>query len=210
MNEAMEKDNNQKLEYCISNYFTRNYGNWIAIMGIGSLEMLLHYKEQEVIRGEKIRTKVTVIKDKEGNIKNSKLIVQVGDDLTITKKYRNKRILDVYQEDFFGDGINEILVVVKDKEESTFVEAHVVVKDKEESTFVEAQIFDIQVRQQSLDEVFTVKKRDACLEIVPWSIELPTGEKRVGIKVLLEEEKNEPKEMILFWSKENLEWEEFQ
>ena len=167
----------------------------LVIMGIGGLEMLLHYKEQEVIRGEEIRTKVTVTKDKEGNIKNSKLIVQVGDDLTITKKYRNKRILDVYQEDFFGDGINEILVVVK---------------DKEESTFVEAQIFDIQVRKQELDEVFTVKKRDACVKIVPWSIEFTTGEKRIGIKVILENEKNEPEETILFWSKENLVWEEFQ
>lgn len=167
----------------------------LAIMGIGSLEMLLHYKEQEVIRGEKIRTKVTVTKDKEENIKNSKLIVQVGDVLTVTKKYTNKKILDVYQEDFFGDGINEILVVVK---------------DKEESTFVEAQIFDIQVQQQRLDEVFTVKKRDACLEIRPCSVELDTGEKRVGIKLILEKEENELEETILFWSKENLAWEQFQ
>ena len=166
-----------------------------VIMGTGSLEMLLHYKEQEVIRGEKIRTEVTVTKDKKGNIKSSKLIVQVANKLRVTKKYKNKEILEVYQEDFFGDGINEILVVVR---------------GKNKSSFLEAQIFDIQVRQQSLDEVFTVKKRDACLEIVPWFIELDTGEKRVGIKVLLEGEKKEPEEMILFWSKENLEWEEFQ
>ena len=58
--------------------------------------------------------------------------------------------------------------------------------------------------------MFTVKKRDACVKIVPWSIEFTTGEKRIGIKVILENEKNEPEETILFWSKENLVWEEFQ